>query len=240
MDTTAYVALSRQVALQRQMTEVATNIANAATSGYKAEHTLFETVLQRAGPPRRVAFVQDVGLVRDLRDGPLVATGNPLDLAISGAGYFSVATPNGPRFTRGGHFELDARGELVTADGHPVLDEGGAPIAVPPGERRITVTPEGIVAAGRAVVGRLGIVSFADEQALRREGAGLYATDEAPQPVAWPNVVQGRIEGSNVQPVVEMTRMIETTRAFEGTQRLVEAHHELERRAIERLGSVSA
>ena len=90
MDTTSYLALSRQVALQRHMTTIATNLANASTSGYRAEHTVFEQLLQRVGEPGRVAFVQDVALARDLGPGPIEQTGNPFDLALDGDGYLEL------------------------------------------------------------------------------------------------------------------------------------------------------
>src|SRR6056297_1805926 len=132
MDNTSYVALSRQLTLERQMSVVAGNIANMNTAGYKTEHLLFEEVLERAGKPGRVAFVQDVGLIRDLGPGALETTGNPLDLAINGEGYFTVETENGARYTRGGHFSLNGEGAVVTSGGHPLLDAGGAPIQLPP------------------------------------------------------------------------------------------------------------
>src|SRR4051812_50193475 len=102
MDTTGYIALSRQIALERHMTTIANNIANANTSGYRAEHASFEPFLEQAGEPRRGGLVQDVGLYRDLTPGPIAQTGNPLDPAIHGGGYLPGATPGGERHTRGG------------------------------------------------------------------------------------------------------------------------------------------
>src|SRR5690242_8111009 len=98
MDTTDYVALSRQMALMRDMSVIANNVANAGTSGFKAEHTLFETVLERAGEPGSVAFVQDVGTTRNLQPGALTSTGDPLDVAIDGSGWFAFGTPGGTRY----------------------------------------------------------------------------------------------------------------------------------------------
>ena len=239
MDTTNYIALSRQVALQRHMATIANNIANAGTTGYRAERTLFEPVLERAGEPKRLAFVQDVGLYRNLSPGPIAQTGNRLDLAIDGEGYFAFQTGAGVRYGRAGHLELDAGGQLVDARGNPILDDGGAPVTIPQADRDLTIGADGTVANRAGPIARLQTVTFANEQALLREGDGLYAAGgQAPQP-ATGRIAQGALEQANISPVLEMTTMIETVRAFEGTQRLIETRHELERRAIERMVSVS-
>jgi flagellar basal-body rod protein FlgF len=234
MDTTSYLALARQVTLQRHMATLATNIANATTSGYRAQHTVFEQVLQRAGDAGRVAFVQDVALARDLRPGLVEQTGNPLDVALDGSGYLSFATPAGTRYGRSGRLELDADGRLVGPEGHPVLDDSGNPITLPTDDLAITIGPDGTISGRSGPLARLGIVGFTHEQALERVGDGLLTATEAPVPAAFTRVVQGALEGSNVQPIVEMAAMLETVRAFEGTQKLLDTEHELERQAIER------
>ena len=236
MDNTSYVALSRQVALERRMAVVAENIANMSTDGFKREQVLFEQALERAGKPGRVAFVRDAGLVRDPAAGTIETTGNPLDLAINGEGYFTVETPNGPRYTRGGHFVMGAAGEIVTSGGHALFDEGGGALVVPQGSGPIEVARDGTVSTAQGILGRISLVRFADEAGLRREGDGLLRTNQAPEPVPMPDIAQGRIERSNVQPVLEMTRMMETVRAFQSTQRLMETHHELVRRVIDAAG----
>ena len=235
MDTTSYLALSRQVALQRHLTTIATNLANTSTTAYRAEHTLFEQVLQRAGGTGRVAFVQDAALVRDLDPGPISRTGNPLDVALDGEGYLAFATSDGTRYGRAGRLELDTAGQPVDARGRPVLDEGGNPVVVPADDRAVTIGEDGTVANRAGPIARLGVWVFANEQALRRVGEGLHVADEAPTPAEGTRLVQGALEGSNVHPVLEMTAMLETTRAFEGTQRMLETEHELERQAIERV-----
>jgi len=237
MDNTSYVALSRQLTLERQMSVVAGNIANMNTAGYKTEHLLFEQMLERAGQPGRVAFVQDVGLIRDLGPGALETTGNPLDLAINGEGYFTVETPNGPRYTRGGHFSLNGEGAVVTTGGHPLLDEGGAAIQLPPEVAGISIARDGTISTADGIVARIGLVRFADDTRLGREGDSLLVTDQMPEPLDAPDIAQGRLERSNVQPILEMTRMMETVRAFQNTQRLLETHHEMVRRVIEQAAS---
>jgi flagellar basal-body rod protein FlgF len=237
MDNTSYVALSRQLTLERQMAVVAGNIANMNTHGFKAEHLLFEQVLERAGAADRVAFVQDVGLVRELGPGALETTGNPLDLAIIGEGYFTVDTPAGPRFTRSGHFSLDGSSALVTSGGHSLLDAGGAVIRLPRGAGDLSIARDGTISTDEGVITRIGLVRFADDTRLQREGDSLLMTDQLAEPVGRPEITQGRLERSNVQPILEMTRMMETVRAFQNTQRLLETHHEMVRRVIDQAAS---
>ncbi len=240
MDTTAYIALSRQIALQNRLEVIAGNIANMTTTGFKAEMLRFETVWQPAGPPGRLAFVQDVGRLRDLRDGAFESTGNPLDFAISGPGYFTVETPEGPAYTRAGQFGLSAEGEIVTAGGLPLLDENGSPVTVPPGSGEISLAADGTLSTEEGPIARIQIVDFADPQALERLGDGLYRTDQPPRPVEEARLEQGVLEKSNVEPVLEMTRMMETVRAFEATQRMLDVHHEIERRTVQAVLSKAA
>jgi flagellar basal-body rod protein FlgF len=235
MESTAYIALSRQMALGRQMDVIAHNIANATSSAFKAEALLLEPVPVAAGGHERLAFVQDIGLVRDFAAGPITATGNPLDLAIEGPGYFTIETAEGIRYGRSGQFRLNDLGELATAAGDPVLDDGGAPLALPLDAGPITIAADGTVSSAAGIAGRIELVTFADEQQLRKVGGGLWRSQEAAQPAAGARLLQGALEGSNVEPIIEMTRMMSTVRAYQGTQRLIETHHDLQRRAIERM-----
>ena len=234
MRTTSYLALSRQVTLERHMATIANNLANAATGGYRAEHTVFEQTLQRAGRHERVAFVQDVGLARDLAPGPIEQTGNPFDIALNGTGYLAFGTAAGTRYGRAGRLEIDNGGRLVNAGGAPVLDTSGNPITVPENERAVAIATDGTVSGRTGELGRIGVVSFAREQDLRKAGDGLLTTAETPTPANGTGIVQRALEGANVKPVMEMTAMLETARAFEGAQRLLDTEHELERQAIER------
>jgi flagellar basal-body rod protein FlgF len=240
MDTTAYLALGRQMALERMMTSIAGNIANATTTGYQAETLRFTTVLERIGQSRSAAFVGDSGEARDTVGGPLAATGNPLDLAIQGKGYFPIQTANGVRLTRDGHFGLDADGQIATAAGDPLLDEGGSPISVPAGGGAISVAIDGTVSTRRGSLGRIQPVEVADEQAMRREGDGLFRAAQATRPATDARIEQGMLEGSNVKPILELARLMETQRAFEGTQKMIEAQHDLERRAIQTLAGAQS
>jgi len=233
MDTTSYMALGRQLALERAMTVHSGNIANSTTNGFKAELLAFEAVPVRAGEPGRLHFVQDVGSRRNLEAGPLEATGNPLDIAIDGEGYFAVQVDGEERYTRNGHFGLNELGEIVTSAGHPLLGAGGAPLNVPPEAQEISVAGDGTVSTEAGVAGRIELVGFAAPQALERVGNSLYRSDAPAEPLLEGRLVQGMVEGSNVQPVLEMTRMMETVRAFQSTQKFLETHHDLVRRSVE-------
>ncbi|MFO1038609.1 MAG: flagellar basal-body rod protein FlgF [Geminicoccaceae bacterium] len=235
MDTTNYVTLSRQIGLQRQMTMIAGNIANAMTTGFQAERPRFEAYLEDAGTPGNVAFVQQGQPLRDLSPGEVTTTGNRLDVALAGEGYLAFAAPGGTRYGRAGHFEIDANGQLVGEHGYPVLDDGGSPIVLPLDDHEITIAEDGNIATRAGPVARLQIVTFPDQQQMQREGEGLLSTSQTPTPVTDARVVQGALEGSNVRPVVEITRMMEVVRAFEGAQRLLDTQHDLDRRAVDRM-----
>jgi len=235
METTTYLALSRQLVLRRRMDVIANNIANMTASGFRAEKLLAEQVPVDVGRRQTINYVQDVAVVRDLTPGAMTPTNNPLDVAIEGSGYFVIGTDEGDRYARGGQFRLSDLGEITTASGDSVLDDGGAPLAVPAESGAITIAPDGTVSTPDAVIGRLNIVDFDDSQDLQKVGDGLYRTDQAPRPAADARLVQGLLEGSNVRPVVEMTEMMSTVRAYQGTQKIIDSHHEMERRMIERM-----
>ncbi|WP_027134550.1 flagellar hook-basal body complex protein [Geminicoccus roseus] len=239
MDLTGYLGLGRGIGLQRAMDVLAVNVANVDTTGYRRQDLLFEQNLRRAGQPGAVSFGEDRGTVVDQQEGPLRSTGGMLDLALVGAGWFRVQTAEGDRLTRAGHFAKDAEGRLVTSTAAPLLDEAGAPLVLPIDARTITVAADGTISADQVVVGRLGVVEPAAGAGLIPEGAGLYRTDAPLVAAGEARVVQGSLEGSNVQPVAEMTRLIAVTRAFESTQKLLETHHDLARRTVDRMLSSS-
>ncbi len=231
MENTSYVMLSRQGALRRQMTAVANNIANMNTHGFKGERMLFVDHLVRSKGgesllPDKVAYVRDVASYRVLDEGPLQETGNPLDLAIHGKGYFVIETEQGPRYTRDGHFRLDETGRLVTQAGRPVLGQGDAPILLAPEDVDIRVSRDGTMSSNQGQIGRLRIVAFDNERALQREAGARYSSTEDPIDMERPDVVQGMIEGSNVQPILEMVRMIDVHRAYQRSKSFIEKEDE--------------
>jgi flagellar basal-body rod protein FlgF len=239
LENTVYIALSRQLVLNRQIDVVANNLANMNTTAYKTQRMLFEEYLVKTEGGQQMSFVQDVAVARNLEDGELSATGSPLDMALSGRGYFVVETPEGLRYTRNGHFRFDEEGRLVTQDGLPVLDEGGKPIQVNLAETQLQVSTDGTVATGPGQTSKLQVVGFANEYKLSSVGAGLYETAEPPQPVPATKVMQGMLEGSNVQPILEINSMIELSRAYQSTQQMLENDHDLRRRTIRQLAQVA-
>jgi flagellar basal-body rod protein FlgF len=239
MQNATYIALSSQMALQHQMGVVANNMANLSTPAFKGEQMLFEQYLIKPPGNSPLAFVQDNGTVRDLRQGSLTKTGNTLDLALEGAGYFAVQTPLGTRYTRNGHFQLDAQGQIVTSQGYPVLSDGSQPIAVASGADKISIGPDGTVSLGRGAIGKLQIVNFDQPQAVVPSANGLYLTDQAPQPTTKTKVIQGMMEESNVQPVLELTRMMAVSRASGTVKDFLDEESTRQRDTIDKLGKVS-
>jgi flagellar basal-body rod protein FlgF len=240
MENAGYIALSRQMTLQREMDVVANNMANLNTPAYKGQSMLFVEYLETSDSGEKMSFVQDIALVRNLTEGQMTTTSNPLDVAISGDGYFEIETPTGPRYTRQGVFQLNANGELVTSSGARVLSDGGNSITLPPNSSNVTITPDGTVSTEQGPAGRLRVVRFEDEQAMIKIADGLYDPDgQDPLPAEDVEVLQGMIEGSNVQGIIELTKMIDTVRSYTSTARLINDEHERQRRAIQSLGGSS-
>jgi flagellar basal-body rod protein FlgF len=241
MHNSLLVGLTAQMTLRRNMEIVSNNLANVSTSGFKRETPAFEELIvpvkADSANMRKISFVRDWGHIRDMSGGPMQQTGAPLDVAIEGDGFMVVRTPDGERFTRDGHFQLDASGKIVNANGFPVLSEGGE-ITVPPGETGIRISQDGSVSTTQGIIGKIRVVSL-PHASLRKEGGNLYKSDEQPAPVG-ARVVQGAIERSNVQPVVEMTRMIEIMRAYQSSTETLNATNDIIRRAVQRLGEVKA
>ena len=239
MENTSGIALSSLSALRHQMDVIANNIANANTTAYRAERVLFEEYLADIGSRQTASFVLDRGVLRDTGEGPISPTGSPMDMAISGKGYFVVETDDGLRYTRNGHFKLDGQGTLVNVSGHPVLDVNGESVQLGAGEHSFNVSADGVVSTKSGRFGRLDIVSFENEQQLSKVGDGLYATDAEPIPAPEARILQGMIEGSNVKPIIEMTEMIRLVRRYHSAQKLMEQADDLRRRAVETLGGTN-
>jgi flagellar basal-body rod protein FlgF len=188
-----------------------------------------------------ISFVLDKGTARNLEDGRLTSTDNPLDLAIEGRGYFVINTPDGPRYTRSGHFRISPQGELVTNDNQQLLDKNGRPIKIGVTDSDFRVNNDGSIVAKRGSIAVIDVASFQDERALIKEGNGLYST--TPQNPARPaekaKVRQGMIESSNVVPIVELTNMIELQKSFTATREFLDKDGELRRKSLERLARVA-
>jgi len=239
MENATLIAASRAVALERQMSVIANNVANMDTNGFKAGTPLFIEQLNRMSDTEKYSMVENRGILRDLADGPISQTGNPLDVALEGDGYFVVDTLNGNRYTRAGNFSLNDQRELVNASGLPVLDDTGNRLVVPANTRDIRITAEGVVSTELGQVGRIGVVSFTREQFMTELGNSLYSTDEQPIPEPETKVRQGFLEGSNVKAVAEMTNMIEVNRQYQNIQKLLSNEHDRLRNAYGKLTKLS-
>jgi len=240
MDNSLLLGLQTQRVLQRRMDVTANNLANVATAGFKADAMVFDEAANTAAhadaDPHEIRFVRDVTVMRDMRQGPIAMTGNPLDVAIEGDGFFMVEGPNGPLFTRDGAFTLTGDGRLVTGDGRAVLNSGGAPIVFDPQGESPTVGRDGAINVAGVEVGRIGVASFAAPGALSKVGDNLWDAQGQPTGTFEGVVVQGALEGSNVRPVIELTRLLEISRAYQSAAKIVSNADELRRSAIERLG----
>lgn len=242
MENTLLISLSHQLASYRSMDVIANNLANMSTPSFKREAVKFEELVVQVPPSegetgvQRISFVADNGVVRDLNEGRLENTGATFDVAINGNGFFAVQTPNGERYTRNGHFTLDGAGQLVTSTGETVMGDGGA-ITITAEDGQINISSDGTVSGRQGQISKLKLVDFADERALVKEGNNLYVTDQQPTAATGYRLAQGTLEASNVQPVIEISKMIDVMRAYQATASLTESHEQLLREAIDKLGA---
>lgn len=229
-----YTATAGAVAQSNALDATANNIANASTAGFHADRVTFREALTAARSPD-VATV-GAGTTRiDSQAGALQPTGNPLDLALDGDGYFGVATAQGPRYTRAGNFQLDATGKLVTADGFALRGQGGAAITVPPDARAISVASDGTVSADGNEVGKLELVRFAPAQ-VQRQGGSLFAATGRPIAGSPPGVRSGMLESSNVNVVRGVVDLVKVSRTYDSLMRMIQGYHDIESRAARELG----
>jgi len=234
MDNAGYTALTRQSGLMAEMRTIANNIANANTTGFRAEGVIFaEHIKQTGGDSVSMATAS----VRDtvLTQGALAQTGGPFDLAIEGDGFFLIDTPSGQRLTRAGSFTPNEVGDLVTMDGHPVLDAGGAPVFIPTGIGPVGIAPDGTISAGGRPVGQIGLFLPEDPLTLTRED-GVRFSSNGVLPADDARMLQGYVEESNVDPVLQVARMIEVQRAYELGQSFMENEDKRIRGVIDTLG----
>lgn len=236
MDNAAYVTLTRQSGLMHEMQGIAHNIANASTAGYRREGLIFSEFVRATGEGASLSMARTGARHTSTAAGALALTGGTFDFAIEGDGFFVVETPAGERLTRAGSFTPNEAGELVTPDGHRLLDEGGAPVFAPPDAASVTLGPDGTLAADGRPIGRVGVVMPADPVGLSREAGVLFRSDAGTVPVAEPRLRQGVLEGSNVEPVTEIARMIAVQRAYELGQTFLDREDERIRGVIQTLG----
>jgi flagellar basal-body rod protein FlgF len=251
MQNALLVGLSRQMSLSHELDIVANNIANIDTTGFKSDRATFTEYLMpgardnefATGKDRRISFVQDRATWIDYSAGSMQRTGNPLDVAIDGKGYFVVQTPRGQRYTRNGALGINAAGELVTSNGDQVIGANG-PIILQPTDRDIIISPTGIISVrdgvgtNSAQRGQLQLVSFDQQQKLQKDGGSTFMVppDVTPNPApANTRVMQGVIEKSNVRPIVEMARMIQITRSYSDIAAILQQQGDLRRNSLQQL-----
>ncbi len=241
MNNTTNIALSRLVVQQNALDVAANNLANVNTPGYKAERVVFADWLSKqtgtdipAGD-RKLAYVQDRATYRDQSQGALTHTGNPLDLAIGGDGFFTVATARGTRLTRAGHFEMQPDGTIADAEGNALLDTSGQPMQASPSDTQIQVAADGTVSSENGQIGTVAIVAPGDPGRLQAEGARLFDPRGDTTPVAQPRIVQGAVEDSNVQATAELTRMMAIQREFQFATQFIESEGQRQQSAIDKI-----
>jgi flagellar basal-body rod protein FlgF len=247
MDVSAYVLLSHEQALRRRLDVAANNMANTSTIGFKREQPLFHEYVERADEApvdsaKNTSFVLDYGAVHDARQGAFQATGNPLDVMIDGPGYLSVETPEGGvAYTRAGSIKIREDGQLVTAGGQPLLGAGGRPITIPADQRgAIAVTADGNIVGAQGALGRLAVTVFDDERGLDPRGDGMMTGQGGRELAAGETRLKvGGLEGSNVQPIVETTAMVEILRSYQSSQRLSDSLNDMRKNAIGRLSRIN-
>ena len=246
MENAQLITLSRQAALRNQLDVVANNMANINTTGYKSQRLLFEEFVMPVAeatefqtPDEDLSYVQDYATSFNFLPGSIRTTGNDLDLAIEGQGWFALQTADGGEaYTRNGAFHLDVNGTMVDASGRPVLTDGG-PITFTAEDGKIDISRDGTIVSELGIRGRMRLVDFENPQQLTQIGDNLYTSDE-PLPIANVKVIQGAIEQSNVEGIVEVTRLIEINRAYSSVTKLMSDTDELRRKAIDTLGRLQA
>ncbi|MEX0317837.1 MAG: flagellar hook-basal body complex protein [Ruegeria sp.] len=235
MGSTSYITLSRQSGLMNEIRAVANNIANANTTGYRQQGLVFSEYIQdtRHQPSLSMARAQ----VRNtsLQQGVLTQTNGRFDFAIEGDGFFMLETGAGNRLTRAGSFTPNADGDLVNMDGQRVLDANGAPLFVPPDAQSVYVASDGTLSADGQLLGQIGVYRPTDPNGLIREGGVTFRADGETEPVDEPTILQGFLEGSNVNAIEQVTRLVEIQRAYELGQSFLETEDERIRNAVKAL-----
>ncbi|MGH1344454.1 MAG: flagellar basal-body rod protein FlgF [Nannocystales bacterium] len=227
-----YVAMSGAVAQERAMDVTANNVANGNTTGFRAERVTFEEVL---GDQGNLSFVTAEEGTVDTSKGELRTTGNPLDVAVDGDGWFAMETPEGPRYTRSGAFRIGPDGALIDERGNGVLDVSNRPMLIPGGANEITVDPAGQVLADGVPLGQIQIVSLNDGK-LQNEGGNLYSAPGGVKPVENASVVSGHLEQANFDPVRGMVDLIRISRNHESLHQMMTTYREIDQRVVREIG----
>lgn len=236
MENALFIGLSKQVALRSNMDVIANNVANGNTVGYRGQNLMFRAFLEKpTGHDRDYSYVVDFGQYDNTDPGPLQKTSNPLDVALVGPGFMGIQSGDQTVYTRAGNFVISPNGQLTTPAGDPVMSADGGAITIPEDAGAIRITENGTIASDEGEIGQLMIVEFENPQSLTPFGKVAYTTQEDPLPATDTVVRQGFLEGSNVNMISEMTKMIAGLRQYKGVSSLVNDEDERQRTAIRRL-----
>lgn len=238
MQNGLYVALSSQLALEKRLTTTAQNVANMATSGYRAEETRFSALMAGSGKSA-VSFVSSGDSYISRASGQITKTDSPLDVAIQGDAWLSVGGAGGPVYTRDGRLTMDPTGRLTDITGRPVLDPGGSPLLLDPQQGPPVIGRDGSVHQGVNQVGAIGVFTCDPKAAISRSGTNAVTPSLPAKPVqdfTRIGILQGHLEGSNVNPIMEMTKLIAIQRAFESAANLTQQSEASLQDAIKSLG----
>ncbi len=241
MQSGLYVALSGQIALQRRLETIADNVANAATAGFRAEQVKFESVLSQV-PLEPVAFASTGTSYNSRRQGELIRSDNPLDVAVEGDAWLAIQTPAGQVYTRDGRMRMTEAGELQTLTGHPLLDVGGAPILLDPDAGPPLIGRDGTITQNDRQIGALGLFRIDGRAILTRYDSSGVLPDRPAEPIldfVRTGVTQGHVERANVNPVLEMTRLIMVSRAFDSVTNAISDSDSSLQEAVRTLGATS-
>jgi len=238
MASDLYIALSGQLTMEQRLATVANNVANMRTHGFRAETVSFDSVYSQT---RResVAFATGGETNIERRAGPIERTGNPLDVAIVGEGWFGMQTPAGLAYTRDGRFTVNDAGDLMTMTGYNVVDEGGAGIAVDLARGPVKISADGRITQDGALAGTLGLFDISNASLSRYGDTGVLADlpGELIVDRAANGVKQGFREGSNVNPVRFIAELIEVQRAFEYANTVITDRNQTLQQAVRTLGA---
>ena len=231
-----YLAVNRQAGLASELDMIANNIANLDTTGFRREGVAFTEFIVAADRQDSVSMADLGARFASDMPGTNSVTGGRFDFAIQGDGYFVLETPEGPILTRAGAFQVSQEGFLVTPNGDPVLDAGQARIVIPAEAKDILVATDGTISVNGDPIGQLAIVNAPRELISRFGDTAFTVEDDAFEPINNPKIRQGALEQSNVDPVLEIARMIEVTRAYEMAQTLIDDENERIQNIVRTLG----
>jgi flagellar basal-body rod protein FlgF len=237
------VLASRVLTTEKRFNSVADNIANVNTSGYRKLDIDFKELVSKPQGHPTVSYVADRATYMDVGQGTFQNTGNPLDVAIAGNGYYAISVNGNTQYTRNGQFMLNSEGTLVTQDGYPVLDNSGAQIQVPQDAKGVDIAVDGTVSTDQGQLAPVGVYEFTAEQQNRFTRAGntrfVANKSDTPTVVEQPTLKQGFIEGSNVNATEEMVNMQMVSKAYEESLKNLRNLEDLEQRVIRNIGAVN-